>query len=263
SWYQPAIDAMQLALMREFNKIPSQGDKSGPVAQPLVYGTFQAYLRRTPLHLAQSYRDAQANNYALGVKLVRGAYHPHEVSAHEAARVHGKQESLSISPDALPPVWSSKNETDSCYNECVKMVVGWVKEDDDAKSSGLPNFGVLFGSHNGASVKLILSELLRNGLATSVGVENGEGEAVLRLDDEVIERVTLAQLYGMCDELTDYIVRRTSSNSPMVLKAVPYGSLTETMPYPSRRAIENKSVLGNGHAAEERRRAGREIWAKV
>ncbi|KAJ3873721.1 FAD-linked oxidoreductase [Lentinula edodes] len=287
SWYQPAIDAMQLALMREFNKIPSQGDKSGPIVQPLVYGTFQAYLRRTPLHLAQSYRDAQANNYALGVKLVRGAYHPHEVSAHEAARVHGKQESLSISPDALPPVWSSKNETDSCYNECVKMVVGWVKDDvrsnsasassstsklsvgrwfykkDDAKSSGLPNIGVLFGSHNGASVKLILSELLGNGLATSVGVENGEGEAVLKLDDEVTERVTLAQLYGMCDELTDYIVRRTSSNSPMVLKAVPYGSLTETMPYLSRRAIENKSVLGNGHAAEERRRAGREIWAKV
>ncbi|KAJ3921457.1 FAD-linked oxidoreductase [Lentinula edodes] len=264
SWYQPAIDAMQLALMREFNKIPSQGDKSGPIVQPLVYGTFQAYLRRTPLHLAQSYRDAQANNYALGVKLVRGAYHPHEVSAHEAARVHGKQESLSISPDALPPVWSSKNETDNCYNESVKMVVGWVKDDkDDAKSSGFPNIGVLFGSHNGASVKLILNELLGNGLATSAGVQNGEGEAVLKLDDEVTERVTLAQLYGMCDELTDYIVRRTISNAPMVLKAVPYGSLTETMPYLSRRAIENKSVLGNGRAAEERRRAGREIWAKV
>jgi proline dehydrogenase len=46
SWYQPAIDAMQLSLMREFNKVSPTGDDSGPLVQPLIYGTFQAYLRR-------------------------------------------------------------------------------------------------------------------------------------------------------------------------------------------------------------------------
>ena len=35
------------------------------------------------------------------------------------------------------------------------------------------------------------------------------------------------------------------------------------MPYLSRRAIENKSVLGDGAAHHERKRAGQEIWKRV
>ncbi|KAF9074035.1 FAD-linked oxidoreductase [Rhodocollybia butyracea] len=269
SWYQPAIDAMQLALMREFNKISSESDKPETSVQPLIYGTFQAYLRRTPLYLAQSYRDAQANNYALGVKLVRGAYHPHEISAYEAVQLPGHR--LSISNEALPPVWVAKEETDKCYNECVKMLVNWIKEDAfpaqpvgwlAKKSSNDPRIGVLFGTHNWVSTKLILSELVRSGLAATTSMEDEEGNAVLRLDDETTERVTFGQLFGMSDALTNYIVQRTVSKTPMVIKYVPYGALSETMPYLSRRAIENKSVLGDGHAAEERKRAGREIWAK-
>ncbi|KAE9396538.1 FAD-linked oxidoreductase [Gymnopus androsaceus JB14] len=278
SWYQPAVDAIQLALMREFNKNSSQGDKSSstPAVQPLIYGTFQAYLRRTPLHLAQSYRDAQENNYALGVKLVRGAYHTHEIAA------YGQSNSLSISPDSIPPVWMSKNDTDKCYDECVKMLIGWVKDDVSSsrptgsgwfgmssKTRGAapvqPKVGALFGTHNRSSVKLVLNELISSGLASTTALdrEDGAGEAVLRLDAEVAERITFGQLFGMCDSLTDYIVRRTVSNSPMVIKYVPYGALSETMPYLSRRAIENKSVLGEGQAVEERKRAGREIWAKL
>lgn len=37
----------------------------------------------------------------------------------------------------------------------------------------------------------------------------------------------------------------------------------QVMPYLSRRAIENKSVLGNGTAAEERKRAWAEIKKKL
>jgi len=48
SWYQPAIDALTLSLMREFNSLdPNQSTEGGSgKIQPLVYGTFQAYLRR-------------------------------------------------------------------------------------------------------------------------------------------------------------------------------------------------------------------------
>lgn len=38
---------------------------------------------------------------------------------------------------------------------------------------------------------------------------------------------------------------------------------SQVMPYLSRRAIENKSVLGNGAAQEERRRAAAEIVARI
>ena len=87
--------------------------------------------------------------------------------------------------------------------------------------------------------------------------------------------------------LTDYLADRVRASSPFVIKYIPYGRLSEVraelhtrnfvlwnvavpytgvlqvMPYLSRRAIENKSVLGNGAAAEERRRAAAEIVAKL
>lgn len=81
----------------------------------------------------------------------------------------------------------------------------------------------------------------------------------------------------MHDNLTDYIVERTKTSAPFVIKYVPYGALTEVryaciclsffecsrifqvLPYLGRRAIENKSVLGEGAAQEERDRA----WAEI
>lgn len=44
---------------------------------------------------------------------------------------------------------------------------------------------------------------------------------------------------------------------------MPYGALEEAMPYLSRRAIENKSVLGEGAAKHERERAAQEIKKRI
>ncbi|KAK0449641.1 FAD-linked oxidoreductase-like protein [Desarmillaria tabescens] len=235
------------ALMREFNKL---GESSS--VQPLIYGTFQAYLKRTPSFLEQSFKDAKAGNYSLGVKLVRGAYHPHETTAHQAFQA-GKT-SLSLSSDPLPPVWAEKWETDKCYNECAKMLIGELKQDLGGKAQTM---GILFGTHNWTSCDLILTELVGRGLAKRV-----EGD-VVSLGDEVTERLTIGQLFGMGDALTDYLVERTRSSTPMIIKYVPYGAMSEVMPYLSRRAIENKSVLGDGQASEERRRAGSQIWKRI
>lgn len=50
SWYQPAIDAFGHALMECFNKLPgrlaSAGHAPATELQPVVYVTYQAYLRR-------------------------------------------------------------------------------------------------------------------------------------------------------------------------------------------------------------------------
>ncbi|KXN86159.1 Proline dehydrogenase 1, mitochondrial [Leucoagaricus sp. SymC.cos] len=291
SWYQPAIDAVALALMREFNSL----NHPQSTVQPLVYTTYQAYLRRTPSHLALSLEDARRSNYALGVKLVRGAYHPYELAAHRS-----KDSSMSISPDELPPVWFRKDETDRCYNQCVKMLVNAVREDvsgsqhllpvsmsgNDAeltpksdiaswtswlkgglssKDTKLPSIGILFGTHNWESAKLILAELVRNGLTEPLPEERGpeDGEVVVGIQPEVVERVAIAQLFGMSDDLTQYLVNRTKADTPFIIKYVPYGALQEVMPYLSRRAIENKSVLGDGKATHERQRAGREIWERI
>ncbi|KAI0369891.1 FAD-linked oxidoreductase [Pilatotrama ljubarskyi] len=273
----PAIDAFTLDMMRKFNKLPSPPKRSwfgsqknaetGLVGtQPLIYNTFQAYLRRTPEYLAQSIADAREGGYALGVKLVRGAYHPHEIEVHKAAlqsriertRPSGTHE-VSISPDNMPPVWLNKDETDSCYDSAVRLLMSLVREDVDKCPKGAPGpaIGALFGTHNWESANLVIDEMVKQGLA-SAGDYGG-----VWISDAAMQRVAIAQLYGMCDALTDHLVDRTRSSSPFVLKYLPYGSLAEVMPYLSRRAIENKSVLGNGGAANERKRAASEIWARL
>lgn len=239
------------------------------------------------------------------MKLVRGAYHPHEVAAHPTTAASAdpsalspytrEPHSLSISPDPSPPVWTEKTETDARYNACVRELVAAVRADVDSRpGSSAIAIGVLFGTHNWASADLIVDELVRHRL----GVPDERG--VVSVADEVAERVTMGQLYGACIQsqssasahkesgmtaaLTNYLVDRTRSSSPFVIKYIPYGRLAEVrpsqshpersrrrdliftlqvMPYLSRRAIENKSVLGNGAAEEERRRAAAEIVARI
>ncbi|CCM03712.1 uncharacterized protein FIBRA_05858 [Fibroporia radiculosa] len=273
SWYQPAIDAFTLSLQREFNRLPSSswfrlGNPTlhTSAVQPLVYQTYQAYLRRTPEYLKQSLAAARAEGYSLGVKLVRGAYHPHEMAAHASAMstrtststlISSYGYSQSISPDPAPPVWSTKDETDTCYNACATLLLEHLRADiKAARADGSPRLGILFGTHNWNSCELILSELAKLGLASVTG-------ATTWVPETVTERVAIGQLYGMSDALTDSLVSRTRCASPFVMKYIPYGNLAEVMPYLSRRAIENKSVLGNGGAADERRRAGSEIRKRI
>ncbi|KAA1468315.1 FAD-linked oxidoreductase [Dentipellis sp. KUC8613] len=258
TWYQPAIDAFSLALMRQFNQLP-KGKRSSesPLVLPLIYGTFQAYLRRTPEYILQSLQDARDGNYALGVKLVRGAYHPLEVSSHLALTSAAPKPSLSISPDPEPPVWSTKPDTDKCYNTCARILIDTVQADLGAAA---PHIGLLFGSHNWDSCNLILDLLVERGMAVR---DREDGREVVRVGDAVTERLTLAQLYGMSDELTEYLVQKTRSSSPLIIKYIPYGALSEVMPYLGRRAIENKSVLGDGQAAAERRHAWDEIRRRL
>ncbi|KIM50558.1 hypothetical protein SCLCIDRAFT_1225260 [Scleroderma citrinum Foug A] len=268
SWYQPAVDAFGHALMEKFNKLPeekgwltrwmrrsSSTSREHVELQPLVYATYQAYLKRTPAHLAHSLALSRKNGYALGVKLVRGAYHPYELAAHSNCSIR----TMSISPDPDPPVYLSKEDTDACYNQCASTLVSAMAEDIASPKTPPPRLAVLFGTHNWLSTELVLDALVSNGLAREED-RAGDARGALIIPPEVAERCTFAQLYGMADSLTGYIVQRTRSTAPCVVKYMPYGALTEVMPYLCRRAIENKSVLGNGGATRERKEAALGIW---
>ena len=92
TWYQPALDAYTLLLSQEFNRPPkdpkSRAQWSGPLilfvdlilsCESLRYsGTYQSYLTRQPQHLLSAIQHAEKNGYALGIKLVRGAYFQQE-----------------------------------------------------------------------------------------------------------------------------------------------------------------------------------------
>ncbi|EJD55117.1 FAD-linked oxidoreductase [Auricularia subglabra TFB-10046 SS5] len=267
TWWQPAIDAYTLALQRAFNR--------GHGVQPLVYGTFQAYLRRTHAQLTHALADAKAEGYSLGVKLVRGAYHPHELARHARLPVTGHSAPAvapGLSIDTPPPVWERIEDTDAQYAACTKLLLDAVASDVKSSSPSsswfsrspasakTPSIGVLFGTHNPQSCDIIVHGLVARGLA----VPEPDADGVVRIDEAVAERVAIGQLYGMCDWLTNALVDRVRAPSPFVIKYVPYGALSEVMPYLSRRAIENKSVLGGrGGAREERRRAMDELRERV
>lgn len=138
------------------------------------------------------------------MKLVRGAYHPHEVVAHQSAAAAAGQDSPSISPDLVPPVWLEKAETDARYNACVRTLVEAVRADVEHAQDGeggerTPRLGVLFGTHNWESAKLIVDELVRLGLGVVGGQGQDQGhrqDGVVVVGDAVAERVTIGQLYG-------------------------------------------------------------------
>lgn len=166
-------------------------------------GTYSCFtIRRTPEYLAQSIVAARAEGYALGVKLVRGAYHPQEVKLHHAAAVTHSPSESSISPDDMPPVWLSKDETDKCYDASARLLVKLVREDVDACARGQagPAVGALFGTHNWESADLVVDELVRQGLATLVQTSTDDGEekgkGVVDVGEQTMRRVAIAQLYG-------------------------------------------------------------------
>ncbi|GAA5967110.1 hypothetical protein JCM21900_001891 [Sporobolomyces salmonicolor] len=260
SWFQPAIDLYAELLSEEFNKVDPSSSTSGP-AMPIVYNTYQCYLRTTPSKLQSALAHASSNNYSFGAKLVRGAYVESERERHAA--------SSSSAADGEPClVWGSKAETDECYDECAELLEKRIAEDlKDDRAEARPGAGVCLASHNGTSMKRFLEKLRADGLLTEL--EDG----TLEVDERLRGRVALGQLMGMSDNLTQTLVSLLPppppSSVPLVVKYTPYATLEQGLPYLVRRANENQSILkgdptsGRGGAADERRAVGRELRRRL
>lgn len=81
---------------------------------------------------------------------------------------------------------------------------------------------VFFGTHNEDSVSRVLDEMKMNRLAA----EGATGR--LRVRDDVLGKVFIAQLYGMKDDLMDIVVDRFEpSTMPIAMKYIAYGKLSE------------------------------------
>ncbi|WVO22901.1 uncharacterized protein IAS62_004244 [Cryptococcus decagattii] len=242
TWYQPALDAYTLLLSQEFNRPPTSKGKIW--TGPLIYGTYQSYLCRQPTHLIRAIQHAEANGYALGVKLVRGAYF--------------EQERKKWSDDGrigADPIWPSKAATDISYNGSISVIMTTLASQLKSPHPELA-LSVAFGTHNPESCDFICENLLKNDLAKEVGETK-----MLRLRQDVRGKVRIAQLLGMKDDLTDRMASKfVNDGKPVALKYMAYGKLSEVMPYLGRRAIENKSLMsGDQGAAAEMGRVAAEL----
>ncbi|BGP42199.1 proline dehydrogenase [Rhodotorula kratochvilovae] len=260
SWFQPAIDRYVDLLSEEFNKVRPSSSSSAAPSAPVVYNTYQCYLRDAPTRIAAALAHADEHGYSFGAKLVRGAYQESERKRHEVTPA--------FQAGVPCVVWGSKAETDRCYDECAalleKRIAQDLKKKNAAKEAGV---GVVLASHNGTSMKRFLEALRDDGLAK-------EEDGALAVDDRLRGRVAFGQLMGMSDNLTitlTNIIRPPTdpSAAPLVVKYMPYASLEQGLPYLVRRANENQSILqgdptsGRGGAREERRAVGKEIRRRM
>ena len=118
TWLQPAIDGLVLNLSRTHNQ-----------SHPIVYNTFQMYLKDSRERLDQYTALADAEGHFPCVKLVRGAYMQSE----------GERCKENNRPY---PVHDTIEDTHDCYNDAARMMI-----------DRLDTCGVLIASHNQVTVE--------------------------------------------------------------------------------------------------------------
>jgi len=204
SYFQPAIDNVALHLQEHYNHSPyAEG--------PLVYNTYQMYLKDALGRLQLDYTRAQRNGYILAAKLVRGAY---MVSERKRARELGIED----------PICDDIEATHTSYNAGVDFMLGKMTrqqqrakiiQDKDPEESppmlSLNNSPVVLfvASHNKDSVIRTCQRMLELGLTPQSGL------------------VMFGQLMGMCDQIS-YILGHYGYG---IYKYIPYGPIHHVIPY--------------------------------
>lgn len=152
--YQPAIDNLVLELQRQFNVRDI----------PIIYNTYQCYLRDCPERLRTDVARSERFGYHFGAKLVRGAYMESERELSEILNLED-------------PIHPSIKETHECYNNAVNDLLRHSTRSD-------LNVEIMCATHNQASIVNAIESMNTHGI------------------DRRASTICFAQLYGMSDQLT-------------------------------------------------------------
>jgi len=208
SYFQAAIDDVALGLCRAWNTPFGGPVASDGIRGPIIFNTYQMYLKDSYSRLVRDVERAQRGNYSFGIKLVRGAYMVSE---------RKRSEILSI-PD---PIHSTLQDTHAAFNSAISFLIDQMSKFPRTVDALRP-LAFVVASHNKDSVRLATNLMEKNGIpANDISVG-------------------FAQLMGMKDGTTFALAR----NGYMSYKYIPYGPLDVTIPYLHRRAQENSSMLG-------------------
>ena len=224
---QAGIEAWTIHYMRRYNR-------SG---RALVYGTYQAYKKTTPGTLARHLELAREEGFALGVKLVRGAY-------------------LGCDPRHL--FWDTIEETHKTYDGIAEALIRRAFNETlrpiTASTEAFPSLSVVLASHNSDSVAK--AQKIRNSQVSS-------GEP--RID------LSYGQLMGMAENISCDLVlsgqpnMQENGNSifdvPRAYQYLAWGTVGECSQYLVRRAEENKDALSR--TKEGRQALGKELLRRL
>lgn len=120
-----------------------------------------------------------------------------------------------VLPGQNADVRFSKPSTDMAYNNSIATIISTLSHQLNSTEPHKA-LSVVFGTHNSESCDLVISNLVKYGLASPAA--NPES-SLLRLRDDVVGKVYVAQLYGMKDDLTDKMSESFENNGmPIALK---------------------------------------------
>lgn len=230
------FDAEQASLQQGIENWTMYFAKRYNKERALVFGTYQAYAKKTPANLASHLELARKENFVLGIKLVRGAY---------------------LGSDPRDLFWPTIEETHKCYNGIAKAVLQrryeGILQPVDGASPEFPRVSLVLATHNAESVRLA-------GQIRDEQARNGE------------PRIELAygQLMGMADNVSCEVVQTAKTRSeskdanveiPQAYKYLVWGKLGECMKYLLRRAHENKDAVTR--TVEARQALGSELGSRM
>lgn len=201
SYFQPAIDSVALHLMENFND-------DGHVEGPLIFNTYQMYLKDALGRLKQDYTHAQRNGYVLAAKLVRGAY-----------MVSERRRAVELGLD--DPICKDIEATHTSYNAGVDFMLQrmnhqkqkLIKDGKSSSSSALSLKNtpvvVFVATHNKDSVIRTCERMQELDLSPQSGM------------------VMFGQLMSMRDQISYTL----GQHGYGIYKYVPYGPIHHVIPY--------------------------------
>jgi len=194
---QPAIEYLARCLMSTYNR-----------EDPIVYNTFQMYLRDGIIRLERDLSDAEKNDYIMAAKIVRGAYMTGEA---ERAKTENTESAIN----------NSKEETDAQYNRALEVLMKRIALN---QKNGNERLGPAFmaATHNRDSISNAI-ELMNN-----LGIPPRH------------PGVRFAQILGLCDNIPRFLGRAGYNAHVLVL----YGKFGELFPFLLRRLDESCDSFG-------------------
>jgi len=183
SWIQDAIDRLATEMMEKYN-----------TEHPIVYNTFQLYRKDRLQFLRESRRQAYANGYILGAKLVRGAYMEKE-----------RQRAAEMGYES--PIHDDKAATDEDYNAAIDYCLKHLDE-----------VAFVAGTHNEKSAHVLASKMDALGVARDhpyinfsqlYGMSDNLSYVLAKNGYNVSKYVP----YGPVGDAIPYLIRRAQENT--------------------------------------------------